>query len=152
MPTSTPILRLAAALILDERGRMLVVRKRGATLFQQAGGKLDPGETAIEAVIRELNEEIGVHVSADVLVPLGRFSAPAANEAGFMVEAEVFRLDLVAPSIVPAAEIEEIRWIDPNTDVSTPLAPLTRDHLLPLASGEHTRPTRGRSLRTDPCV
>jgi len=141
MPSPMPILQLAAALILDDQGRMLVVRKRGTTLFQQAGGKLDPGETAIDALIRELDEEIGVRAAAEVLVPLGRFTAPAANEAGFTVEAEVFQLVLAAPTVVPAAEIAEIRWIDLRADHDTPLAPLTRDHLVPLARKE-TRETR----------
>lgn len=140
MPTPTPTLQLAAALILDERGRMLVVRKRGATLFQQAGGKLDPGETAVDALIRELNEEIGLRVDPHALIPLGRFRAPAANEAGVTVEAEVFRLDLVAPRIEAAAEIEEVRWIDPARAATVPLAPLTRDRLVPLAKEEKRHP------------
>ncbi|MGC4193054.1 MAG: NUDIX domain-containing protein [Thermomicrobiales bacterium] len=132
MPVSTSVLHLSAVLLLDERGRMLVVRKRDATHFQQVGGKIDLGETAIDALIRELHEEIGLRVEASALIPLGRFSAPAANEAGFTVEADVFRLDLVSPSLVPGAEIEEIRWIDPATDGDTPLAPLTRERLVPL--------------------
>ena len=35
-------------------------------------------------------------------------------------------------TVVPATEIEEIAWISPSDD-SLPLAPLTRDHLLPIA-------------------
>jgi 8-oxo-dGTP diphosphatase len=34
--------------------------------------------------------------------------------------------------VLPSAEIEELVWISPG-DVSLPLAPLTRDHLLPIA-------------------
>lgn len=140
MPSQTPTLQLAAALILDERGWMLVVRKRTSRIFQQAGGKLDPGETAIAALIRELHEEIGLRVASDSLIPVGAFAAPAANEANTAVEADVFRLDLVAPTLVPAAEIEELRWIDPLAVQTIPLAPLTRDHILPLARKER----RGR--------
>jgi len=34
-------------------------------------------------------------------------------------------------TVQPAAEIEEVVWITPS-DTSLPLAPLTRDHLLPI--------------------
>jgi len=33
---------------------------------------------------------------------------------------------------VPAAEIEEIAWIDTGSEAGLELAPLTRDHVLPL--------------------
>ena len=46
--------------------------------------------------------------------------------------ADVFyiRADL---DVAPAAEIEEVLWIAPGEDDSVPLAPLTRDYLLPIA-------------------
>lgn len=131
--TTTRTIHVAAALVVDERGRTLVVRKRGTTRFQQPGGKLDPGETSLAALIRELDEEIGLRVTTDALVPLGRFSASAANEAGHTVVADVYRLDITHRPIVPGAELEEVRWIDPAAPGDLPLAPLTRDHLLPLA-------------------
>jgi hypothetical protein len=34
--------------------------------------------------------------------------------------------------VAPAAEIEEIAWFDPTAVPDLPLAPLTRDHILPL--------------------
>ncbi len=64
---------------------------------------------------------------------LGLFSAPAANEQGHVVEAEVFHLRTDA-KVEPAAEIEEIVWIDAAHPACLPLAPLTRDHLLPFAA------------------
>jgi 8-oxo-dGTP diphosphatase len=41
--------------------------------------------------------------------------------------------------VSPAAEIEEIAWVEPH-DVSLPLAPLTRDHLLPIARQRTAQP------------
>ena len=61
---------------------------------------------------------------------LGQFSAPAANEPGFVVQAEIFLLTIDA-DVTPAAEIEEVLWIDPATDGDVALAPLTRDLILP---------------------
>lgn len=63
-------------------------------------------------------------------MPIGQFSAPAANEAGAVVVADLFRLD-VTGEVRPQAEIEEIRWIDPAAPGSIELAPLTRDEVLP---------------------
>lgn len=40
----------------------------------------------------------------------GQFSAPAANEPGFEVQAELFRVDSAA-AVRPAAEIEEVVWL-----------------------------------------
>ena len=40
----------------------------------------------------------------------------------------------VTGDIVPNREIDETIWIDPAAPPDIPLAPLTRDHVLPLAS------------------
>jgi hypothetical protein len=48
----------------------------------------------------------------------------------FYILAEQFGANL---DVAPAAEIDEIAWVKPH-DVSLPLAPLTRDHLLPIAA------------------
>ena len=125
------VIRIAAAVIVDKDGRTLLVRKRGTAAYMQAGGKLGAGEAAQDALRRELLEELGCGL-AGAPRPLGRFSAPAANEAGRMVEAELFAVTL-AGEIRPAAEIEDAIWHDPDDLVSIVLAPLTRNHILPLA-------------------
>ena len=54
----TKTIRIAAALIDDGEGRVFLVRKRGTAAFMQPGGKIDPGETAFQALARELTEEL----------------------------------------------------------------------------------------------
>jgi 8-oxo-dGTP pyrophosphatase MutT (NUDIX family) len=127
---TVPPIRIAAALILDPAGRALLVRKRGTEAFMQAGGKIEPGEAPLDALRRELREELEIEFGEEPDY-LGRFSAPAANEEGRIVEAEIFHLRLDG-EVFPAAELEEIRWVDPAAPDLT-LAPLTRDHVLPLA-------------------
>lgn len=124
------VVRIAAAVIVDGDGRTLLVRKRGTEAFMQPGGKLSGDESATDALAREIEEELGCAVAAGAR-PLGRFSAPAANEPGATVEAELFAVELVG-EIVPAAEIAEARWHDPDEEAAFALAPLTRDHVLPL--------------------
>ena len=61
---------------------------------------------------------------------LCRASAPAANEHGHVVEAEVYELELDGEPRVQA-EIAELRWVDPATP-GVPVARLSLEHILPL--------------------
>ncbi|MBU9765715.1 NUDIX domain-containing protein [Mycobacterium sp. TNTM28] len=133
----TAIIRIVAAVVLDERGRLLVVRKRGTTAFMQPGGKIEPGEQPIEALAREVREELGVGVSG--VRALGHHDAVAANEPGHRVAADLFLVNLDGEPH-PAAEIAEMTWIDPHVPGDIELAPLTRDTVLPLADDRTRRP------------
>ena len=131
-PSIEAPIRIAAALIDDGKGRMLLVRKRGTDAFMQPGGKIGDGETALEALSRELREEIGLEAEEEAVRYLGRFSAPAANEAGREVVAELFHLRTRHEPIA-SMEIEEARWIDLGAMNKHCLAPLTRDQVVPIA-------------------
>lgn len=131
------IIRIAAALLIGADGRTLLVRKRATQAFMQPGGKIDAGESAVDALTRELQEELGLLIEPHQAHFLGEFSAVAANEPGFEVHCQLYRLD-VDEDVVPAAEIEEIVWIDTNTVEHLLLAPLTRDSILPLYRTLHT--------------
>jgi len=109
------------------------VRKRGTTAFMQPGGKRDPGEDDIAALSREIAEELGCRVVRSSIRPLGEFDAIAANEPGFRVQACLYGID-VTGDITPSREIDEMIWIDPAVPPDIILAPLTREHVLPLAS------------------
>jgi 8-oxo-dGTP diphosphatase len=126
-------IRVVAALIRDDHGRMLVVRKRGTAAFMQPGGKRDAGEDDLTALDRELGEELGCRMVPGSARPLGQFDCAAANEPGWRVRASVYAVN-VRGAVVPQTEIAEILWIDPVAPASIVLAPLTRDHVLPLAS------------------
>jgi len=125
-------LRIVAALIRDETGRVLLVRKRGTAAFMQPGGKRDTGEDDATALSRELNEELGCRVVPETFSALGTFECVAANEPDRRVHATVYAVD-VTGNIAARAEIDEIVWIDPASPPDIHLAPLTRDHVLPLA-------------------
>lgn len=122
-------IRIAAAVIRDENGNLLLVRKRGTSAFMQPGGKIEVDEVPVNALARELREELGIVMAAATY--LGRFTAPAANEPDSTVEAELFEL-AIAGEPVPAAEIEEMIWLDRDRFADIELAPLTRDAVLPL--------------------
>jgi 8-oxo-dGTP diphosphatase len=129
----TGTIDIVAALIRDAAGRVLLVRKRGTTAFMQPGGKRDAGEDDITALAREIDEELGCGLVADSIRPLGEFDAISANEPGFRVHAALYEVE-VTGEIAPKAEIEAMMWVDPAAPADIALAPLTRDHVLPLAS------------------
>lgn len=123
---------IAAAVLLNERRQMLVVRKRGTTQFMQPGGKIDPGETPQQALHRELAEEIGLTLPDHAVRYEGVFREEAANEPGADVVAHAFTARLHT-EVLPQAEIEEVRWLDLDAKPDLPIARLTETRMLPLA-------------------
>ena len=126
------IIRIVAAVIRDRGGRVLLVRKRGTSAFMQPGGKPDAGEDNLTALARELHEELGCRVHPDSAQSLGAFECVAANEPGFRVHASVYSIEVDGANEA-RAEIDEVLWVDPRALPNLPLAPLTRDHIMPLA-------------------
>jgi 8-oxo-dGTP diphosphatase len=78
--TISTLFPVVAAALIDRKGQVLVQRrpegKAMAGLWEFPGGKVEPGETPELALIRELDEELGIAVAADALVPLTFASAP----------------------------------------------------------------------------
>lgn len=130
MPALPPV-RIVAAVIFDDAGRVLLVRKRGSGIFIQPGGKREHGEAALDTLARELREELGVTLLRDSAVALGQFSDEAVHEVGRRVEAEVF-VCAIEGAPHAGAEIEALVWVDPSAlPDALVIAPLSRNHILP---------------------
>ena len=129
---SKDTISVVAALIRDHEGRVLLVRKRGTAAFMQPGGKRDTGESDIVALAREVVEELGCCVDQSTARAVGVFECAAANEPGCRVQASVYVINIEG-AIQPQAEIDQVIWVDPRSLPDLPFAPLTRDHVLPLA-------------------
>ena len=122
---------VSAACMFNERGQILLVRKRGTSKFMQPGGKPEPGELPLETVLREIKEELGLDLAPERLQYHGQWTGDAANEAQTALLAHLFSLrhDGV---LEPHAELEEILWIDPALAMQREdLAPLLREKVLP---------------------
>jgi 8-oxo-dGTP diphosphatase len=69
-----PIVLVTACALVDSDGRVLLTQrpegKLLAGLWEFPGGKVDPGETPEESLIRELHEELGIIVKPACLAPL----------------------------------------------------------------------------------
>ncbi|MEG9246995.1 NUDIX domain-containing protein [Arthrobacter sp. Soc17.1.1.1] len=126
-----PVITVTALCLLDDRGRLLLVRKRGTTLFMQPGGKPEPDETPAETGVRELAEELGLAARVQDLTLLGTWEGPAANESHTHLVATVFLCPLTGEPH-PAAEIEEVDWLDlGDATARRDLAPLLTDFVVP---------------------
>ncbi|AGF72094.1 NUDIX hydrolase [Corynebacterium halotolerans] len=124
-------LRIAAVVLRDRTGRVLSVRKAGTEAFMLPGGKLEPGETGLQAAVREVAEELGRELDPERLGFLGCFTAPAANEPGFGVECDVFVWSEPLEALPTVREeIAEARWF-PADSRDPVLAPLSRDVVFP---------------------
>jgi 8-oxo-dGTP diphosphatase len=133
-----PRIIVSAVCVFDAAGRLLTVRKRGTGRFMHPGGKPEPGESALQAAARELQEEVGIVVDPRELELMGVWLAQAANEAATEIEATVF----TAPGVWeahPSAEIAEIRWLDLSAELPDDLAPLLTDHILPALAASRLR-------------
>ena len=66
-PGERPLVLVAAVALVDVDGRVLIAQrpegKSMAGLWEFPGGKVDPGETPEEALVRELSEELGIETA-----------------------------------------------------------------------------------------
>ena len=126
------VIHIAAAIIEDKQGRVLLVRKKNTVFFMQPGGKPEPKESPSAALIRELREELQIDVAEESIQFIGRFTDIAANEDNHRLVADIFRVPAPDAAISPAAEIAEVIWLSPDACSSVTLAPLTQNQILPL--------------------
>lgn len=126
---------VSAVVIRDARGRVLVVRKRGTAKYMLPGGKIETGESPAQAAMRELHEEVGARLDAGLLVALGDWTAPAANEPDHTVHGFIFEHPFI-PGLTPRAEIDDALWLHPDDMMlRRDLAPLLVTRVLPAIIG-----------------
>lgn len=101
------VIRTAALAYVRDR-RLLQARSADKRAFYMAGGKIDPGESALDALHREVREELGTEVVA--AQQLGVFEAEAfGHPPGTQLHMTAFLGELAADPR-PTSEIAEIRY------------------------------------------
>lgn len=104
--------RCVGALIFDERGRLLVVQRGhepAAGLWSVPGGKVEPGETDGQAVIREIQEETGLTVTVGPLAGV----VERAGRGGFIYDIYDYDAAVVGSASVARAgdDAADLRWV-----------------------------------------
>ena len=104
-----PEIRTAALAYVRDR-RMLQTRSVGNPAFYMAGGKLDDGESARDALHREIREELGTSLVPATVAELGVFRAEAyGHPAGTQLHMTCYLAEL-ADDPRATSEIAELRY------------------------------------------
>ncbi|MGH3704218.1 MAG: 8-oxo-dGTP diphosphatase [Agromyces sp.] len=103
-------------LLREHGGRVEVLlgrKKHGLGMgnFVAPGGKLEPGESATDAAVREIFEESGLVVSADDLEPRGILSYVFPHKESWSQESNVFVCRNWTGEPVPSDELDP-EWFD----------------------------------------
>lgn len=122
----------AAGIIIKDR-QSLVEKSKHKDVFIAPGGKLEAGESAPEALVRELQEELQIEVSQADLEPFGVFYAHAAGDhnKGKRVRMEVFVVKQFKGDITPGAEVEQLRWLSSRLSRDLPVGSIFLHEVLP---------------------
>lgn len=125
-----------AGLAIIRQNRLLVVRNEGTSLFLMPGGRIERGESVLDALAREIREELCCDLISESVEYVGRFEDEAANDPGWIVCIELYRGEVMG-TIVTANEVAEMRWFDVGGDDSRELSAIIRNKIVPalVASG-----------------
>ncbi|MEV5719533.1 NUDIX domain-containing protein [Amycolatopsis mediterranei] len=99
-------IRCVGGIAFDPRGRLLLIRRRnnpGSGQWSLPGGRVEPGETDKEAVVRELSEETGLDVIPGTLVGSVRRGPYEIFDYACEVEGGV---------LTAGDDASEVRWSD----------------------------------------
>jgi 8-oxo-dGTP diphosphatase len=125
---------VAAVVLVDPDGRILLAQrpegKSMAGLWEFPGGKVEPGETPEAALIRELQEELGIDTWQSCLAPLS-FASHGYDSFHLLMPVFICRKWKGAPQ---SREGQTLKWVRPPElrnfpmpAADIPLIPVIRD-------------------------
>jgi 8-oxo-dGTP diphosphatase len=118
-----PLLLVAAAALVEVDGRVLICQrpegKQLAGLWEFPGGKLEPGETPEQCLIRELNEELGIEVKEACLAPFV-FASHSYEAMHLLMPLYLCRR---WEGMVERREHAALAWVEPMKLASYPMPP-----------------------------
>ena len=129
MERKIDIQKSAGVLIKDHK--FLITRSKGKDFFVSPGGKIEKGESAREALKRELYEELSIHINLLDLKEFGTFYAPAVGQEDKYLQMHIYLVTNWTGEITPAAEVEETLWIGSELPVDIKLGSIFHHHVQP---------------------
>lgn len=110
MKKQTPVKVVAA--VIEKDGRVLIAKRRQgerlAGKWEFPGGKIDPGETAEQALKRELHEELDIETEVSDFI-----CSSCYDYEHLSVELLAYRVLYISGDITPHVH-DEVRWVLPE--------------------------------------
>lgn len=128
-PEPNALVPAATAVVVNDRGELLLERRADNDLWGLPGGGMNLGETLAQTIVREVREETGLEVEPAGLV--GIYSDPhhviAYDDGEVRQEFSVcFRTRLLGGQLAADAESTDLRWVDPDALDDLPMHPTIR--------------------------
>lgn len=127
-PTTADFLEVTCAVIL-RKGKLLLAQRAGGGLWELPGGKLEPGESLRQCLVRELKEELAVNAQVGPCLAVQEGLTPQG--APLRLHAFVCRLNGQVPQ---AREHRALAWSGAEMALERDLCPTDRTLLERLKS------------------
>jgi 8-oxo-dGTP diphosphatase len=117
---SGSVIPCVGAVIKDGRGRLLLIKRGhapGAGLWSLPGGRIEPGETDTEALVREIREETGLVIEAGQLI--GTVQRP--GQGGDVLDIRDYAATITGGTLSAGDDAADARWVDPAELRSLPV-------------------------------
>ncbi|WP_223920670.1 NUDIX domain-containing protein [Geobacter sp. AOG2] len=122
------IRKAGLAVIIDNK--LLIVRCKNTSKYLMPGGKIEKGETQIEALHREIKEELDCEIAPGSLNYIGEFEDLAANNPGKVVNISLYSGTLIG-NVKASSEIGDLMWFDPSNHEMDILSDIIKNKILP---------------------
>ncbi|MEV6847222.1 NUDIX domain-containing protein [Actinoplanes sp. NPDC051411] len=124
-PKANSVVPSANAVVVDDQGAILLIRRSDNDNWALPGGGMDLGESLPETAVRETAEETGIEVEVTGLV--GIYTDPrhvilyTSNNEARQEFSVVFTARPVGGTPTPSDESTEVRWVPPREIGSLPM-------------------------------
>ena len=108
---SGSVIPCVGAVVTDGQGRLLMIKRGhepGAGLWSIPGGRIEPGETDAEALVREMLEETGLAVEVGSLI--GRVQRPGLD--GAVIDIRDYIATVTGGTLRPGDDAADTRWVE----------------------------------------
>lgn len=121
-----PVRRLVVAAVIERDGLFLAARRTEppalAGRWEFPGGKVEPGETEADALVRECREELGVEVAVGAAIGPEYVVGP--------LTVRTYRAVLLSGEPEPLECHDALRWLRPGESAVRELAWLDGDYVI----------------------
>ena len=128
METISTLVPVVAIALIDGNGRILMQRRRLSDthggLWEFPGGKIEPGESPESALLREVDEELGIAPDRQSLAPLTFSSDPALPPAPRAPHVILLYTCREWQGDPQCREGEEVAWFAPDALAGLAMPPL----------------------------